>query len=370
MIKRIVTVALVMVLGFDSTPVWAQVQEQVIIYKEKGVYACFPNLFKAEDGTMVVSFSTKITKSHHDSRGGQKTLISRNRGRHWRAADKKYINPVLKATDGSIHLPRVKGWRAVSATKAAALKKEGIRVDQNHGRYFYAIGAMVKTSHDGGKTWQEKPIALPKHSIVMSHNMSAYLKTKSGFRLFAIYCKLPGDPRYQVVILKSADEGKTWAVRPILPPGRKPNPALGFGETALAETDNGDIVAMMRPDPDSQGYLYSSVSRDGGDTWSAPRRTAVWGYPANLINVNGKIICSYGYRKDPKGVRVAVFTNNFVTPKKIIILRADGKGRGSDLGYPMTVYLGHGEFFTVYYFTTGDGITHIAGTRWKLSGSK
>ena len=39
-------------------------------------------------------------------------------------------------------------------------------------------------------------------------------------------------------------------------------------------------------------------------------------------------------------------------------------GSSADLGYPKTVELSDGSLFTVYYFTLGDGVTHVAATKW------
>ena len=41
-----------------------------------------------------------------------------------------------------------------------------------------------------------------------------------------------------------------------------------------------------------------------------------------------------------------------------------GMGSSADLGYPKTVELSDGSLFTVYYFTLGDGVTHVAATKW------
>jgi hypothetical protein len=57
------------------------------------------------------------------------------------------------------------------------------------------------------------------------------------------------------------------------------------------------------------------------------------------------------------------YTWSASTPK---VLRADGYGRGGDLGYPVTVQLGDDRLFTIYYFTGTEGITYIAGSFWKV----
>jgi hypothetical protein len=50
----------------------------------------------------------------------------------------------------------------------------------------------------------------------------------------------------------------------------------------------------------------------------------------------------------------------------IVVLRDDHVGAGGDLGYPISVEIEPGRVFTIYYITLEDGITHIAGTDWRV----
>ena len=108
-----------------SAQVSAGIIEQMIIYKEFGVYACFPSLFKAEDGTLVISFGTRTSNSHFDSAGGTKTLVSRDEGKTWTKADRIYYNPAFKDRAGHLVIPYIIGWREVSDTPRHGFKKPG-----------------------------------------------------------------------------------------------------------------------------------------------------------------------------------------------------------------------------------------------------
>ena len=101
----------------------------------------------------------------------------------------------------------------------------------------------------------------------------------------------------------------------------------------------------------------------------------MWGYPAHLLLLrNGVVLCSYGCRRSPYGIRACFSDDGCKTwdVEREVVLRSDGltggagegKGDSSDLGYPKTVELSDGSLFTVYYFTLGDGVTHIAATKW------
>ena len=89
------------------------------------------------------------------------------------------------------------------------------------------------------------------------------------------------------------------------------------------------------------------------------------------------MLCSYGHRRAPYGICACVSHDECETwnIENEIVLRADGlttngtvtgKGVAADLGYPRTVELSDGSLYTVYYITLGDGVTHVASTRWSL----
>ena len=105
----------------------------------------------------------------------------------------------------------------------------------------------------------------------------------------------------------------------------------------------------------------------------------MWGYPPHLLLLSsGAVLCSYGCRRAPCGVRACLSRDGCETWEVAdeIVLRDDGlttagtvagKGTPDDLGYPRTVELSDGSLFTVYYMTLGDSVTHVAATRWALA---
>jgi hypothetical protein len=199
----------------------------------------------------------------------------------------------------------------------------------------------------------------------MGFNNSAELKTSQGVRLVAVYGrKTPGSKR-TAWVLRSADDGKSWQFVTMA----EPNDRYGYSETALGEALDGTIVAMLRTEPDECGYLHVSRSTDGGLTWSAPLNTGIWGHPANLLTLpDGRILCTYGYRRGAMGVRACLSADNGVTwdTDHTILLRTDGVGSGSDLGYPISTLLPDGRVLTIYYITLADQVTSIACTRWRV----
>ena len=188
-----------------------------------------------------------------------------------------------------------------------------------------------------------------------------------------------GDP-FRAWVLRSEDGGDTWEMVTMAYDGGE-HP---FNESSLLTLPNGRIVAMVRTSsgskaiPPEKKYLFQTHSDDGGKTWSKVRKTEMWGYPPHLLLLSsGDVLCSYGYRRAPYGVRACLSRDGCATWEIAdeIVLRDDGlttdgtvagKGTPADLGYPRTVELADGSLFTVYYMTLGDSVTHVAATRWAL----
>lgn len=188
-------------------------------------------------------------------------------------------------------------------------------------------------------------------------------------------------------VARSTDGGQTWEfVRLLEDPHGDATEEIAFIEAAP-----GRVLALTRVERRAhRGYLWQQWSDDGGKSWSKPTETRIWGFPAHLLRLSdGRILCSYGYRRQPgAGVRAVLSEDGGRSwaMHREVILRDDGGApaqgwsadvlarfvaRGlasSDLGYPRSVQLADGSIFTVYYITTPDRITHVAATRWRPDG--
>lgn len=114
--------------------------------------------------------------------------------------------------------------------------------------------------------------------------------------------------------------------------------------------------------------LFQSVSDDGGKTWSKPIQILEdrGGSPAHLIrHSSGTLICTYGYRESPCGIKVMFSTNDGETwiDKQDIYVN----GISWDIGYPATVELVDGTLLTVFYaHPDADAPAVIMQQKWKL----
>lgn len=340
------------------------IADTTVVYKTPGVYAAFPGLFKAEDGTLVVTFTTRVTESHYDMTGGSKSLISKDGGQTWQEPDHIYLNPAYKTRDGRYVIPAPNSWRETTADNAAKLTAAGVTVNQSNGKYYYATGASLTISKDKGRTWTKKDLQLPQHSLLMGYNVASNLKTSKGIRLQAVYGKIKSTEKDRTFLLRSDESGRSWQLRALS------TYYSGFNETALVETRDGSVLAMMRSNPDLDGYLYSAVSKDSGYTWSTPKKTKIWGYPASLYRLpDNRILCLYGYRKAPMGIRAVILASDYVNiDGNEMILRDDAVGSVANVGYPVVVE-SQGKLVVAYYITGQDGITGIAVTRLNMTGN-
>jgi hypothetical protein len=346
--------------------------EHIIVYKKPDVYACFPGLMRLPDGTLFTSFGTRVRRSHIDGTGGGAACCSRDGGRTWQPVQKGATNPLFQRRDGGTTYAAAYGWREVAAERAGEFRARGLTVrDVRPGIVAYLSGAYSFLRRGGEEQGKRTPVATPAGLSLMNYNSAALCVTRAGVRLNAIYGRHKDGGRSTSFVLRSDDDGGTWNLVTIAKPVTDTKEGeIGFDETALAEMPDGRVLAMMRPDPDRHGYLYQSVSDDGGKTWSQPVKTPMWGYPAQLLALrDGRVLCSYGYRRAPMGIRACLSRDGGRTWDigREFVLRADGKRSGSDLGYPLTMELEDGTLLTIYYFTCGDGITHVAETRWKVS---
>ncbi len=344
--------------------------EHHIVYKHEDVYACFPSLHRYEDGTLVSGFGTRVRRSHIDNTGGATRMVSRDGGVTWEKADAavRRYNPNAVRADGHLAIANAIGWRYVDEGEMKRLKADGRTVRAvRPGTVAYLSGARFTVRSITGETirpWTE--IEVPPGGGMMTFHQAAYLNLGNGVRLVGVYDTGPNGHR-SAHVLRTEDDGDSWTCLPMAMGDEQ----MSFNETALAANADGHVIALMRtaesPNKKHAGSLYQVISTDRGQSWSEPVDTGIWGYPAHVLLLpDGRLLATYGHRRAPMGIR-ACFSHDGGQSWDVdneIILRADGFGSGSDLGYPITQRLNDGTLATIYYFNGIDNITHICLTRW------
>src|SRR5437588_263345 len=148
------------------------------------------------------------------------------------------------------------------------------------------------------------------------------------------------------------------APRPAAHPDRQ------FTEPCLVRVGS-RLLLLIREE--TTGFLHQSESDDGGDTWTAPRPTPMWGSPPHVLALgDGRLLCVYGHRRPPYGIRGRISEDGGRTwdARGELILRDDLPNR--NLGYPSSVLVEPGRVFTAYYGEDAHGVTCIQGCAFSV----
>ncbi len=361
--------------------------KHMVLYKRKGFYTGWPVPSILPDGRLSVVVESSPWAEHY-ALGKRITLVSEDEGETWTESDEPGIPsnwPASSTREGHDRfeaiLPNGRyftvggvGWEVWPSRNREKAEKMGLRIvthpdPQSDQIIVGGHKVFMQWSDDKGQTWNRKEWVVPRATRFTSFPRSAYLS--DGTILAPAYDIGLGSAREACVVyvIRVTDQTNCELIEI---PGRG-----RFGdEFAVVETSPGTVLAHIR-DQAGSGYLLESWSHDGGRVWSHALRTEIWGYPPHLLKLrDGRILCSYGYRREPMGVRAVLSRDGGRTwdMDNEIILRDDGVAAfgnplGShspgDLGYPISVQLTDGSIFTPYYFIEEDDIVHVAATKWR-----
>jgi len=340
--------------------------QDVVIYRKEGIYACFPSLRRLPDGRLYTSFGTRVRRSHIDGTGGGARMVSSDEGRTWEPADAVPQPDMYTREDGTIIIPRGQAWIHVDEAELPKIRERNRRwMAVRPGTIAYLGDALVDITAPG----EEKrtlnlgtPVPGGCHAF---HDACSFIR-KGNLWLKAIYCFTGTNGLSGVWVIRSEDDGESWELVHV---GGPLGDRIGLGETALCDNGRGEIIALMRSGAGGKYNTHQSFSTDGGKTWSPPQDTGIWGYPCHVLLLrDGRLLCSYGYRRDAMGVRAVLSEDGGHTwdLHSEIIIRADGTGNGGDNGYPISLQMKDGHIFTIYYINDFENVTHVAGTHWDL----
>ena len=358
-----------------------------IIFKREGHYSGMPNLTILPDGRLAAAARVQDHASHEPV-GDWVAFVSEDEGATWTGTDdptipynwpgktprEKMERVEIVQPDGSYICAGSKGSEYWPVERRAEAEELGLKIREHpEGAAIMSVGGnklFVARSSDRGKTWSRREWVMPGAAQVSGNRPPTFME--DGTILIHIYTTDVRGDHYNYV-WRSTDLGDTWRLH-----------AMGthllqiyVNESAMVEVTPGIILAHQRVENIPQ-YLLERWSYDGGVTWTDPLQTDIWGYPAHLLKLrDGRILCSYGHRREPGGVRAVLSEDGGVTwdLDNTVVLRDDGgyatglkqdtSRWQSDVGYPVSVQLDDDSILTVYYITESDRITHTAATRWE-----
>ncbi|HLZ84140.1 MAG TPA: sialidase family protein [Caulobacteraceae bacterium] len=276
------------------------------------------------DGTLVAVFNEERFPIHHDS--GQ-TLLSQSTdgGLTWSAP-----TVVLPWTDttgnwdcGICEL--ADGTWLVNLTITGFFKR-GVKPDgvswssgpvtEQWGDWSWTyrtkawLGTFVVKSKDRGKTWSE-PVPVNVRPLKHGGCRLGCWQLPSGSILMGLYGRIHGyeeegeGESTRSALMRSDDGGDNWEYYSTL--AYDPASIIDYEEPSLLRLKDGRLVSFMRthvnPSSDAKNMVFV-VSDDDGFSWTPPKWTNIWGFPAETIPLqDGRYLMVYGYRRPPYGVR-------------------------------------------------------------------
>ena len=363
--------------------------EHLVVHKSSDYLCAFPDIIRLHNGDLVTVFresaihppdrnperpqDAKITH-HHVITGSRVALVrSTDDGYTWGPASRIVVDPgndsqdlnmplISQLTSGELIVVNHRWFVNLTEAQLAALRgTRSIRFRPPGPVSNYVFDSLYCIrSSDQGFTWGEpQPVqsSLPYGPCI---GKTAILEMPDGTLLMPLYGPAPADPIGRMFIDRSTDGGHIWGHPTTV--AYDPEQRVDFHEPPLLLLPNGKLLTVMRTSG-ADGYLYQAFSTDGGWTWQGLHRTTIWGFPAHLLRLrSGRILCAYGYRREPFGVRAVVSEDEGETWQldRELVIRSDGQH--TDLGYPASVQLQDDRILTVYYFHDDDGIRYIGGS--------
>ncbi len=246
--------------------------------------------------------------------------------------------------DGAWDEARLKSWQAARDRLSPEQRKA-------------ELGTWMLRSTDGGLNWS------PKYDCLVN-SPHGPIQLADGRLLYAGKELWRGDKR--IGVCESTDDGQTWRWLAEIPT-RDGDDHTQYHELHAVEAPSGKIIVQIRNHNKRNAQeTLQTESLDGGKTWSKPRAIGVWGLPSHLLRLqDGRLLMTYGYRRQPFGNQARISTDEGQTWSEPILISADGTS--SDLGYPSTVQLDDQTLLTVWYEKLkGTPNAVLRQARWKL----
>jgi hypothetical protein len=342
--------------------------EHVLVYRDPFAYCSHPSILRLQTGEWLIAFMesmrrAEVLHSPSDPRFYNVLTRSANQGRTWSAP---VVVPgydwygvecpsLTQLQTGDILLFQWR-WRWRPRSEDGAGWTPGL---YERDRYPWARGndgSYIHRTRDQGRTW-ETGRRLETAPFEGAYTIRSAVELADGALLYAV----TDIPRWrQIYVLRSRDGGTTWSVgaRVAGAPDRQ------FSEPCLIRVGERLLIVIRE---EVTGFLHQAESEDGGETWTPPQATKMWGSPPHLLDLGGdRLLCVYGHRRPPYSVRGCISLDGGRTWDIAgeLVLRGDLPNR--NLGYPSSVLLSPGRVFTVYYAEDAEGVTCIEGSYYAV----
>ena len=221
-------------------------------------------------------------------------------------------------------------------------------------------GFFMLRSEDQGKTWSKKyPIPVNNvHGPIVLDDGSLFYCGRGHWSA----CMTSATFANEIVSLRSTDDGKTWQeISRYYSKEIDGHDLSKWHELHSIQTSDGAILTHIR----YENSTWQMISRDGGKTWQDLHQIC-GGFPSHLLKLaDGRLLMSYGYRKENYGNRCRISSDNGQSWSEPMII--SGNAPSYDLGYPSTAQLSDGTLVTAWYEMRPDlKVSFLRVARWKL----
>jgi len=198
--------------------------------------------------------------------------------------------------------------------------------------------AWIRASDDAGRTWR-KPILLPLDGLPNLTGHGPPAVRHDGMCLLGLSTTSEDGWTNRPLVYASPD-GIQWHFLSFITPSVDGGSAVSdragpiiFGAirhfyTKLLVLTDGRVLASVRFQRDATGVMWTDIfeSEDGARTWRFLSRVNDWGAPGDIVQMrDGRIVCVYGYRLAPPGIRARVSEDGGRTWGREFILRDEAE---------------------------------------------
>jgi hypothetical protein len=212
-------------------------------------------------------------------------------------------------------------------------------------------------SNDRGKTW-DGPCRLPNFGQPGIAARTDYLINSPQDMTVLLTAAKSNRREGRVICVRTRDGAKTWSFVSYI----GPEPADYAIMPSSVRLGPAEILTAIR----RRNWIDVYRTNDNGESWNFVNQATLdtGGNPPSLVLLpDGRVVVTYGYRKEPYGIRARISRDHGLSWSDEIVLRSNGGG--GDLGYPRTVLRPDGKLVSVYYFNdSADRERYIGGTIW------
>ena len=367
--------------------------EQVSVYKDPKLAHALnqSSILTLQNGEILMGYNEERYPYHSDS--GQSCFIkSRDGGKTWDPTTRKVIwhytdfignwdCAFAQISDGTILMhTRVCNFIAPWGIKSSGEQSLGGPPPGRPERLKRQTGYAILKSKDDGNTWTG-PIPV-NTSPVQDSGLGRYSVGGSGAAHIielpdgGLIFPLGGGGRS--FLMRSDDGGDNWEYFSTM--AHDPAGIISWGEPGMTRLKNGKLVCLYRTahKPGRQDNMWFNYSDNDGITWSPPERSELWGFPADILQLqDGRVLAIWGYRKEPWGVRGCISEDGMSwESKNEFVIREGGIAKDrtmtggwyAHIGYPTVTQLKDGTIVAAFHEFSDDKppIQYLRCTRFTL----